>query len=506
MIVKNTLLLYIRMFISMIISLYTSRIILDILGVKDFGVYNVVGTIITSFSFISGPLSTATQRFYNFELGKKNEDGIIGIYNHSVVIYVILSLLLFAIVGISGYWFIDNKLNIPFDRIYAAKYVLLFSLFSFLIGLFKTPYESLIIANERMAFYAYMSILDVVLKLLFVYSLFVVTFDKLIAYSLGIMFITLFNFLCTFIYCHRKFGYIRKWRRLNKNTFNSLLSFSGWSLLGSLASMSQNQGLNILLNIFFGVIVNAAMGIATQVSGAINQFVANFQVAFRPQIVKNYASGNIDRLNKLISDSSKFSYLLLFAFVCPVIFNIDIILKLWLGNVPEYASEFCICMLIYALLETLSAPMWMTIQATGKIKTYQMVISSVIGLNIVLSYIFLRLGFPPETVLIIKCCLDLGYLVIRLAYIKRMVGFNIKKYFSDVFLSVLGTTAISIITMYLINKFIEESFFLYLILKLFLFGISYFLILLFIGLKKEEKKIIVSNTNILINKIYKQKK
>lgn len=504
MIVKNTLLLYIRMFISMIISLYTSRIILDILGVKDFGVYNVVGTIITSFSFISGPLSTATQRFYNFELGKKNEGGIIGIYNHSVAIYGILSLLLFTIVGISGYWFIDNKLNVPFDRICATKYVFLFSLFSFIIGLFKTPYESLIIANERMAFYAYMSILDVVLKLLFVYSLMVVNFDKLIAYSLGIMFITLFNFLGTFIYCYKKFGYIRKWRRLNKNTFNSLLSFSGWSLFGSLASMSQNQGLNILLNIFFGVIVNAAMGIATQVSGAINQFVANFQVAYRPQIVKNYASGNIDRLNKLISDASKFSYLLLFAFVCPVIFNIDIILRLWLGHVPEYASTFCICMLIYALLETLSAPMWMTVQATGKIKTYQMVISSVIGLNIVLSYIFLRLGFPPKTVLIIKCCLDLGYLVIRLAFIKRMVGFNIKKYFFDVLLSVVGTTAIGIITMYLINTFIDESF-LYLIFKLLLFSISYFLIILFVGLKKEEKMIIVSNANIIINKIYGQK-
>lgn len=477
------------MFISMIISLYTSRIILEILGVKDFGVYNVVGTVITSFSFISGPLSTATQRFYNFELGKKNKEGVVEVYNHSVVIYVILSLLLFAIVGISGYWFIDNKLNIPFDRIYAAKYVLLFSLFSFLIGLFKTPYESLIIANERMAFYAYMSILDVVLKLLFVYSLFVVTFDKLIAYSLGIMFITLFNFLCTFIYCYRKFGYIRKWRRLNKNTFNSLLSFSGWSLLGSLASMSQNQGLNILLNIFFGVIVNAAMGIATQVSGAINQFVANFQVAFRPQIVKNYASGNIDRLNKLISDSSKFSYLLLFAFVCPVIFNIDIILKLWLGNVPEYASEFCICMLIYALLETLSAPMWMTIQATGKIKTYQMVISSVIGLNIVLSYIFLRLGFPPETVLIIKCCLDLGYLAIRLAYIKRMVGFNIKKYLVDV-VCPLVIISLSVILIFLyLNILFRNSLFKLIAISL-LFLVIYFPIVYLLGLNKDEKLII----------------
>lgn len=484
------------MFISMIISLYTSRIILEILGVKDFGVYNVVGTVITSFSFISGPLSTATQRFYNFELGKKNEVGVVEVYNHSVVIYVILSFLLFTIVGITGYWFIDNKLNIPLDRIYAAKYVFLFSMLSFIIGLFKTPYESLIIANEKMAFYAYMSILDVVLKLLFVYSLFVVTFDKLIVYSLGIMFITLFNFLCTFFYCNKKFSYIRKWKRLNKKTFNSLLSFSGWSLFGSLASMSQNQGLNILLNIFFGVIVNAAMGIATQVSGAINQFVANFQVAYRPQIVKNYASGNIDRLNKLISDSSKFSYLLLFAFVCPVIFNIDIILKLWLGNVPEYASELCICMLIYALLETLSAPMWMTVQATGKIKTYQMVISSVIGLNIVLSYIFLRLGFPPETVLIIKCCLDLGYLAIRLAFIKRMVGFNIVKYLVDVIcpLVIISLSTIIIIS-YLNLNILYQNFLSKLIAISLLFFIIYLPIVYLFGLNKDEK-IIISKLSI----------
>lgn len=456
-IAKNTILLYFRMFITMTVSLYTSRLVLNILGIEDFGIYNIVGSLIVAFSFISGPLAAATQRFYNFELGKKNIEGVNSIYNHSLIIYLILALVLLLIIGIAGYWFIANKMVLPTDRTVAAKWVFFFSQLSFIIGLLRVPYESLIISHERMNFYAYVTITDVILKLLMVFSLVYVNLDKLIFYAFGIFILGICYNLCAIIYCHKQFRYIHFQKRWDKKIFKSLLGFSGWSLFGSIATMTQNQGLNILLNIFFGVVVNAAMGVAAQVSGSINQFVTNFQMAFRPQIVKSYAANEISSLKSLITNTSKYSYLLLFTIICPISFNIDFVLHLWLGTVPENASSFCICMLIYALLETLSAPLWMTIQATGEIKAYQIAIGLIIGLNIVFSYIFLKFGFPPVIVLAIKCFLDLGNLAVRLFFAKKLINYPITIFVKNVILPLFCSTLISILLMIILSSMIEEG-------------------------------------------------
>ena len=301
-IAKNTLLLYLRMFVTMAVSLYTSRVVLNTLGVEDFGIYNIVGSVIVAFAFISGPLGTATQRFYNFELGKNNLEGVNSVYNHSLLIYIILAAAMFVLIGVGGYWFIVDKMVLPPERILAAKWAFLACLLSFVVGLLKTPYEAMIIANERMNFYAYMTIADVMLRLAFVYSLVVVTWDKLVFYAYGLCIIGIFYNICMLIYCHREFKYLKIQKKWDKEMFKSLMSFSGWSLFGSLASMTQNQGLNILLNTFFGVVVNAAMGVASQVNGAIVQFVTNFQIAYRPQLVKYYAAGEIESLKMLITN------------------------------------------------------------------------------------------------------------------------------------------------------------------------------------------------------------
>ena len=492
-IAKNTMFLYVRMGLSMLVGLYTSRIVLESLGVENYGIYNVVGSFIVAFTFISGPLGTATQRFLSFELGRGENGRLNQVFNLSFYTYVALSVVLLGVVEVAGIWFLNNKMQMPAERHDAALFAFHMSVLTLLISLLKTPFESLIIAYERMSFYAYISIAEVLMKLLNAILLLYVSFDKLKIFAANILIITVIVLCLTAFYCCRKFKSVsiqspqKNW---DLPLFKELMGFSGWSLFGSVASMTANQGLNLLLNLFFGVVVNAATGIASQVNSAVIQFVNNFQVAYRPQLIKYYAQGNIETLKQLIINTSKFSYLLLFAIVCPVCFNIDFLLKIWLKNPPEYAAEFSVMMLIYALLETLSAPMWMTVQATGKIKRYQIVISSVISLNIVFSYLFLKAGFSPVMVLIIKCCLDVVYLVVRLYFMKKMVSFSIVLYLKSVILPLILVSSAIICVVSLVKGFDGWEGF---VLKNAVFFPTYFILVFVLGLKVPERKKILEH-------------
>lgn len=450
-IAKNTLMLYIRMLLVMAVSLYTSRVMLNALGIADYGIYNIVGSVVVAFSFISGPLGTATQRFLSYELGRKNFSKLNTLFSLSLFIYILLAIVLFFVIEIAGQWFIHYKMQLPAERLSAAIWAFHFSVLSFIISLFKICFDALIISHEKMAFYAYLGIAEVILKLVNALSIVYCTSDKLILFALNLTLISAIILFFMIIYCKKKMLHIRIRFVWDKAIFKELFGFSGWSLFGSIASMSANQGLNILLNTFYGVVVNAAMGIANQVGVAVNQFVINFQTAFRPQIVKSYASGQLESLKILIMNTSKYSFLLLFGLVCPIVFNIHFILEVWLKNVPLYAAEFCILMLIYALLETLSAPMWMTIQATGHIRLYQLVISSVIFLNILLSYVFLRMGFSPVIVLKIKCCLDVAYLLVRLFFIHKLIQFSIYQYMKAVGLRLTAIVLLSFMVTYTLS-------------------------------------------------------
>ena len=456
-ILKNTVYLYIRMAVSMLVQLYTSRIILLNLGVIDFGVYIVVATFIIAFTYISSPLGTATQRFLNFELGKKDFGNVELVFNITIYIYLILGILFFVVIEVAGVWFLNHKLQIPSDRIDAANFVFHMSTIAVIFNLLKTPFESLIIAHERMSFYAYVSIADVLLKLLNAASLTWFMVDKLKLYSVNMLIISIVIFTCFAFYSYKQFSTIRFRKLWSKCLFKEMLSFSGWSLFGSLATMSSNQGLSIVLNMFYGVIVNAAMGVAGQVSSAITQFATNFQIAFRPQIVKYYAANEISQLKSLINRTSKYSYLLLYILVCPLCFNIDFILKKWLGNVPEYANIFCVCMSIYALIDTLSAPMWMAIQATGKIKKYQLAISSAMFLNILLAYIFLKFGYRPSIVLEIKCILDVIYLCIRLLFLRSLISFSVMDYIKETGVRIFTITFATLLPIAIISSLYHDE-------------------------------------------------
>lgn len=504
-IAKNTMYMYIRMGVTMLVSLYTSRVILQNLGVSDYGIYNIVGSVIAAFAFISGPLGTATQRFYNFELGKGNTKQVNVVFNMSLIIYIILSLFLFIIIETAGIWFIHNKMELPIDRTNAAVFAFHMSVIAFIFGLIKLPFDALVVANEKMSFYAWISILDVVLKLLNAFSLVFLPFDKLELYCSNLLLIIIIGLIITATYSLRKFNYIgfRKPKQIwDKSTFNALFSFSGWSLFGSVATMTASQGLNILLNVFYGVIVNAAMGIANQVNGAIVQFSSNFQVAFRPQIVKYYAAGQIEELYLLINRTARLSYMLLFGLMCPLWFNIQYVLEIWLGagNVPEYAAKFSILMTIYALFETLSAPMWMTVQATGNIKKYQIVISIIIFMNIVLSYVFLKMGFNPTIVLEIKCCMDLIYLATRLLFMRLMISLSIRGFFKNVLLPMGIISGVSILVLFLLSYCIDTHL-IQLIVTVVVFVILYIPLIFGIGLTKNERTVVLTTIK---NRIHRQ--
>ena len=489
-IAKNTLFLYIRMAITMVVQLYTSRVVLQALGVTDYGIYNIVGTVVVMFSFISNPLGTATQRFYNFELGKEHQGELNKVFNMSLTIYMVLAAAMFCLMEPTGYWYIFNKMNMPVERTDAAFYAFQFSLVSFLFSLIRTPYESMIIANEKMSFFAYVSIFEVILKLANAMSLTFFGFDKLLLFTFNQLFITVICIVIMILYCRCHFIAVTIRRVWDNSLFKQLLSFTGWSLFGSVASMSADQGVNLVVNNFCGVAVNAAVGIANQVSAVVNQFVGNFQVAFRPQLVKLYSGSEIDSLKVLIVNSAKFSYLLLFAIACPVIFNIDFLLEVWLGAVPEYSSDFVIWNITYMLLETLSAPLWMTIQASGKIKKYQLVISSAMMLNIVFAFILLSIGMFPYIVMVVKCSLDIVYFIVRIIFVHKKIDLSVRVFLTDAVLPVIAVSVLSILC-YAVFASSGLQGWSYLILSSCIFMIVYCPMVLYICVEKKHRKVIM---------------
>ena len=320
-IAKNTLFLYLRMFVIMLTALFTSRIVLDVLGAADYGLNNVIGGVVVLFSFLNAALLSATQRYINFYLGKQDYKQTNIVFCMSMNTYLLLSILVVILGETIGMWFVNTQLNIPQDRVYAAQWVYQFTLLQFVINLLRVPYNASIIAYERMNFYAYISLIEVIIKLLVVYLLYITSYDKLIFYSFLYTIIPLSITVIYKWYCNRNFE-TTKYRVIwDKVAFKEMFCFSGWSLFGSLANLAAHQGLNILINIFYGVTVNAAAGIANQISTNVYQFISNFQTAFQPQIIKTYAAKELEHFNKLIFQTSKFSYFMVLVLVLPILFT-----------------------------------------------------------------------------------------------------------------------------------------------------------------------------------------
>lgn len=489
------------MAITMLVQLYTSRVVLEVLGIEDYGIWNLVATLVVSISFITGPLSSVVQRFLSYEIGTGNESKLNTVFSQSIILYGIFSCILLILLETIGLWLLNTKLTIPHDKVIITNVVYQLSIVSFIITLLRMPYDAVIIAYERMTFYAYVSIIDVGLKLGIVYLLLMNThIPNLILYGLLMLGVTMIITLTYKIFCNKNFKCSKVKLVINRSILREIAAFSGWSLMGAFAVMTANQGVNIILNIFYGVALNATMGIANQVGNAVNQFVSNFQLAFQPNIVKEFAQNKFEQLKLLIYRTSKFSFFLLFAISFPIISNINEILNLWLGNeIPQFAGEFCKWIIISLLIECISAPLWMSIQASGNIRNYQIIISSIILLNILFSFLLLQHNFYPITVIYLKCIINIVCLIIRIIYTKRIIQFSIGEYLNKVIFKIILVCLLSLILYkFIMSQIVIEVLFIKVLLNILIFIIPYILICFIFGFTQTERK---SIKNIIIKRI-----
>ena len=485
-IARNTLFLYFRMFITMGISLYTSRLVLNILGVDDFGIYNVVGGVVAMFSVISGSLSTAISRFITFELGRDSKDRLKTIFSSAVTVQVIIALLVCLLVEICGVGFLNNKMNIPIEKMEAANWVLQCSMLIFMINLISVPYNAAIIAHEQMKVFACISILEVLLKLGVVFILYVTLFEKLILYAILLLFVAFIIQMTYVLYCKKHFEESSYVHSFDVALLKEMSGFAGWSFWGSLAGVLYTQGLNMLLNVFFGPVVNAARGIAVQAQSAVQQFVTNFQMAINPQITKTFASGNLEQMHSLMFRSARFSFILLFFITLPVLLETDFLLTIWLKTVPDDTVVFIHIMICISLIYTTANPCVIANQATGKVKVYQAVVGGVLLTILPISYTVLKLGAPAYSVFIVHFCMELAQFS-RMYMLRKLINLPIRQYFNNIYIPIVGTVFVSIILPIFVHMQFEEGWLRFIVVG-FTCVLSVSLSAFFIGFTKNERE------------------
>lgn len=447
-IVKNTIFLYIRMIVVMAIGLYTVRAILDILGATDYGIYNVIGGVVSMFSFLNGTLTTASQRYFSVELAQNNVNRLNKWFCLNISIFSTFILIFLLIAETVGIWFINTQLTIPEDRIFATNVIYQFAILSFCVSFFSIPYNALIIAHEKMNAFAYISIIEAFLKLAIVFILLRIQADKLIIYGL-LMLLTSIGITGAYcIYCRRNFEESKFHFYWNKEEFKELFSFSGWHLLGTFSVVIRNQGIIILINMFFYPAVNAARAIADQIYNAIMQLSNNFFTAVKPQIYKSYSNGEYDGLYKLINRSTVICSLLVAILIFPILSNTSYILNLWLKEVPEYTILFTQLILINGLIDSLMGPTTASALATGNIRKYQLVVANIFILNLPISYIAIKLGAEPTITVVISIALSILSVFVRGYFLKTMINIPLKNYFIVV-LKVLVVSVINLLIVYL---------------------------------------------------------
>lgn len=422
-IAKNTLLLYVRMFVTMLIGLFTSRIVLQTLGVSDFGVYNVVGGIVSMMTFLNSALAASAQRFFSYELGRDNYDELKKLFSTTILIYLILALLVVALLETGGLWFLNHKLNINPNRLSAANWVFQCSLVILVVNMVSAPYNAILISHERMGVFAYISIFESILKLSAALLLFVVPLDKLIIYALFQVAISIIIRCCYSIYCKTHFEETRISFVFEKRIFNQLFSFSGWSLIGNIGFTLKDPLSNVIFNLFCGTVVNAARGVALQVNSLVCAFSANLGMALNPSIVKYYSAGENERSRELVFSGARISFFLISIIAIPVILNIDFLLNLWLGadNVPQYTAAFLVIIILVSLIQSLSATSSTAVQATGHIKYFSIGVCVIPLMELPLSYLLLFMGMPPYIALLPAILINFLTLFFRYYILKHLV-------------------------------------------------------------------------------------
>lgn len=450
--------LYARSILMMVIGLYTSRVILQALGITDFGIYNAVGGIVGMFGFISASLSNATSRFITIAIGGGDQEYINRTFGNIKIIYYSLSLIVVLLGETIGIWFLYTQMTIPSERMTAAFWVYQYSILSTVLFLICVPYNSVIIAHERMSAFAYISLFDALMKLGICYLLLITPYDRLILYATLIVIVEIIDRGVYTYYCQRHFEESHVKAKVFKTQFRELISFSGWTISGNIAWICNTQGVNLILNVFFGPVVNAARGIAMQVQGIVTQFITNFQTAINPQITKSLSNDNYTRVHSLLKMSSKFSYYLLLLMSVPLIIEAPFVLELWLGIVPDNTVSFLRIILVATILKTLSNPLWTSVLATGKLKKYMMYDNAIL-LMILPCIIVLFKFFSVSAIwaFITIVIAEVMALIVRIWIVLPLIRLKYIDYYQSVILPVIGVTVLSPLAPMWIYTKVDES-------------------------------------------------
>lgn len=457
-IARNTLMLYVRMLVLMLVGLYTSRVVLDALGENDFGIYDVVGGVVAMFTIISGSLNSAISRFITFELGKTDGQRLNKVYSTAVLIQLVIAAVVVSVAEPVGLWFISNEMTIDPSRIPAARTVLHFSLASFVINMMSVPQMASITAHEKMSAYAYIGLLDGFLRLGAAVLISLSSSDRLVLYAALMTMTVLLVRMAYGLYCRRYFPECRFRMVRDLSLVREMFSFAGWNFIGVSAGVLRDQGGKILINIFTGPAVNAARGVALQLSGAVQGFVTNFMTAVNPQITKSYAAGDREYMYFLISKSSRMSYYLLFVLALPVLFNTGYLLDLWLKDVPSHSELFVQLFIVFTLSESLSNPLITAQLATGNIRNYQLVVGGLQLLNIPVSYLFLKSGAVPEVTVMVAVAISQICLFARLFMLRGMIGLPAGDFLKKVYLNVIAVSAAALVVPLAADPALPDTF------------------------------------------------
>ncbi|CDN33005.1 putative flippase [Mucinivorans hirudinis] len=449
--------LYARQLFSLVVSLFTAGIVLRELGVEDYGVYNVVGGVVALFGFLQSSMATGTQRFMNVEMGRGNLDGMQKVFSTSLTIHIAIAVVIFILAQTLGLWLVNYGLVIPHERMFAANVVYQFSVIGAMLTITQTPYSAAIIAHEKMGVYGYLGIAQTLMGLIILYLLVKIRMDKLILYSMlvfavGTIFVVLYR-----IYCVRKFAECRFRKPDDRALYREMLGFSGWNLFGGLVSVANNQGQNVLLNLFFGTVINAARGVAVSLNNAVQQFVSNFMVATNPQITKCYVAQDYSALITLVFRSAKFSFFLLLILASPVLIQTQYILELWLKTPPEFASIFAQLTIINTLIVCVSSPLMTVAQASGKLKRYIGGLVPLTLLNLPLSYLFLKLGYSPMVVYVINITIDFIAYFRRLYLVSTFTPISFWGFTKSVFVRCWLIFVVALLPQFLLIRLFEQS-------------------------------------------------
>ena len=490
---KNTVVLYMRSLLVMLIALYTSRVILRTLGVEDFGLYNAVGGVVGLFSFFRTSMEKCTQRFLNVELVK--EDGCVTtVFRVSFTIHALIAIVAFILLETGGLWFLNRFIQIPTGRVFAANCVYQSAVIGLVLTIMSIPFSASIIAHEKMTFFAVVSIVDAIFNLAIAIVIQFIPSDKLILYCCLVLVVNFINFGLYAVYCTRKFNEVTMKFLWEPKISKQMFSYTGWTLFGHTLIIGTNQGNTILVNMFHGVASNAAMAVASQVNRAVLNLTNSFQTAFNPQITKSYAAGDFQYLKSLVFATTKISYLLLLIISLPLMFNINEVLHLWLGEVPEYSGEFCILMLISGILQATSSPLNFCVMATGNIKWFQIVTGLVFVSDLIVLYALFSLGFPPTTAMYVKCSIMCLVCFVRLYFTRRQIsGIGYGSYLIKIIIPLCGVTVISVIGSMLFMLLVKNLT-MHLI-SIIVIGVITALTAYYIGLNKSEKALLENYIN-----------